>query len=374
MSITSACAPRPRAARGTQPRSWLGSVVRMHLPAPLPAAPPAALPTTLPSALPTLPVSAASSPTSTTSPTGSVGAAATDGFVPSELGSWVAWFLGTPLRLVLTALVGVVVLVLLRRMIRTVTEHLADGTFLDRRGLRQLAGTGVGTAVLASNPLAAARRAQRARTIGSVLRSTATLVVGAIVVLLMLDDVGVNIMPLVASAGVAGVALGFGAQSLVKDFLSGMFLLLEDQYGVGDTITVGDVSGTVEAVALRITKIRDATGTLWYVRNGEILKVGNKTQGWARVSIDVGLPVDANLDLARATLTRAGERLTEDTVLRTYLQEQPRVVGIESLSASSVSLKLEVKTDPAMQWDVARALREAVRTELASAGVSLAGE
>lgn len=366
MSITSACARRPRAARGTQRRSWLGSVVGMHLPASPSAAPLAALPT--------LPVSAVSSPTSTTSPAGPVGAAATDAFVPSELGSWVAWFLGTPLRLVLTALVGLVVLVLLRRMIRTVTEHLADGSFLDRRGLRQLAGTGVGTAVLASNPLAVARRAQRARTIGSVLRSTATLVVGAIVVLLMLDDVGVNIMPLVASAGVAGVALGFGAQSLVKDFLSGMFLLLEDQYGVGDTITVGDVSGTVEAVALRITKVRDTTGTLWYVRNGEILKVGNKTQGWARVSIDVGLPVDADLDLARATLTRAGERLTEDTVLRTYLQEQPRVVGIESLSASSVSLKLEVRTDPAMQWDVARALREAVRSELAAAGVSLAGE
>lgn len=307
-------------------------------------------------------------------PTGpTIGAAAgTEPFDASDLGSWGTWFVGTPLRLVLTALVGLVVLVLLRRTIRSVTDHLASGSLLDRRGLRGLAASGVGTAVLQTNPLAAARRAQRARTIGSVLRSTATLVVGAIVVLMMLDEVGVNIMPLVASAGVAGVALGFGAQSLVKDFLSGMFMLFEDQYGVGDTITVGDVSGTVEAVALRITKVRDASGTLWYVRNGEILRVGNRTQGWARATVEVQLAVDADLDQARSALSRAGARLTADPVLSTYLQETPRVVGIESLSAASVTLNVEVRTDPAMQWDVARALREAVRAELSEAGLALA--
>ena len=300
--------------------------------------------------------------------------AGTEPFDASSLSSWGDWFVGTPLRLVLTALVGLVVLVVLRRMIKSVTDHLASGSLMDRRGLRNLAATGVGTAVLQTNPLAAARRAQRARTIGSVLRSTATLVVGAIVVLMMLDEVGVNIMPLVASAGVAGVALGFGAQSLVKDFLSGMFMLFEDQYGVGDTITVGDVSGTVEAVALRITKVRDSSGTLWYVRNGEILRVGNRTQGWARATVEVGLAVDADLEQARAALTRAGARLTADPVLSTYLQETPRVVGIETLSAAGVTLNIEVRTNPSMQWDVARALREAVRTELSEAGLALAAE
>lgn len=300
-------------------------------------------------------------------------ATSTADFDPSSVGSWVDWFTGTPLRLLLTALVGLVVLVVLRRMVKTVTDHLAEGSLMDRRGLRTLAASNVGSAVLQTSPLAAARRAQRARTIGSVLRSTASLVVGAIVVLMMLDEVGVNIMPLVASAGVAGVALGFGAQSLVKDFLSGMFMLFEDQYGVGDTITVGDVSGTVEAVALRITKVRDGAGTLWYVRNGEILRVGNRTQGWGCATVEVGLEVDANLEEARAALTRAGARVVADTVLSTYLQETPRVVGIESLSAASVTLRLEVRTDPAMQWDVARALREAVRSELADAGLSLAG-
>lgn len=312
--------------------------------------------------------------TATTSAPAVHAATSTEDFDPSSVGSWVDWFMGTPLRLVLTALVGLVVLVVLRRMVKTVTDHLAEGSLMDRRGLRTLAASNVGSAVLQTSPLAAARRAQRARTIGSVLRSTASLVVGAIVVLMMLDEVGVNIMPLVASAGVAGVALGFGAQSLVKDFLSGMFMLFEDQYGVGDTITVGDVSGTVEAVALRITKVRDAAGTLWYVRNGEILRVGNRTQGWGCATVEVGLEVDADLDEARAALTRAGARVVADTVLSTYLQETPRVVGIESLSAASVTLKLEVRTDPAMQWDVARALREAVRAELATAGLALAGE
>lgn len=294
-----------------------------------------------------------------------------DGDVTS-VDSWVTWFLGTPLRLLLTALIGTLVLVILRRIIKSTTDRLADGTWMNRRGLRELGSTEVGAALLRANPLTSARRAQRARTIGSVLRSTATLVIGSIVALMMLDDVGVNITPLLASAGVVGVALGFGAQSLVRDFLSGTFLLLEDQYGVGDTITVGDVTGTVEAVALRITKIRDESGTLWFIRNGEILRVGNRTQGWSRAVVDVALAATIDLDQARAVLARAGERIKDDPVLSGYLQEDPEVVGIESLAADSVLLKLQVRTEPAMQWDVARALREAVRVELETAGIVLA--
>ena len=225
--------------------------------------------------------------------------------------------------------------------------------------------------LLRANPRINARRAQRARTIGSVLRSTSTLVIGSIVVLMVLAEVGMNIAPLLASAGVVGVALGFGAQSLVRDFLSGMFLLLEDQYGVGDTITVGDVSGTVEAVALRITKIRDDSGTLWYIRNGEILKVGNRTQGWSRATVDVTLDAGTDLTQARAALARAGQLVKDDPVLAGYLQEDPQVVGIESFEAGSVTLKVQVRTDPAMQWDVARALREAVRRELEKAEIPL---
>ncbi|MBI9115059.1 mechanosensitive ion channel family protein [Sanguibacter suaedae] len=297
---------------------------------------------------------------------------APEDFEPSSADWWLDWFLGTPLRLLITLVVGLVVLVVLRRVIRTVTNHIADGTALGRPGLRELGGTEVGSAILRNNPLASARRAQRARTIGSVLRSGATLVVGAVVLLMMLSDVGVNIMPLLASAGVAGVALGFGAQSLVKDFLSGTFMLLEDQYGVGDVVTFGEVTGTVEAVALRVTKVRDISGTLWYLRNGEILSVGNQTQGWARAMVEVQLRPDADVEGARELLRSAGRRLTDDPVLSTYLQEEPEVIGIEALSAESMKFKVQVKTNPAMQWEVARALRVAVREELEGARVQMA--
>ena len=295
-----------------------------------------------------------------------------EAFDPGSLDSWLTWFVGTPLKLVLTLTVGLVVLLVLRRVIKAVTDHIADGTLMNRRGLRELGASDFGSALLRSNPVATARRMQRARTIGSVLRSTTTLVIGAIVVLMMLSDVGVNIMPLVASAGVAGVALGFGAQSLVKDFLSGTFMLLEDQYGVGDTVTFGTVSGTVEAVALRVTKVRDANGTLWYIRNGEIVSVGNRTQGWARAVVDEQLRFDTNIAQVRRLLERAGETVKNDPVIGTYLQEDPEVIGIEALTAESVLMKVQAKTDPAMQWSVARALREAVREELEAAGVSLA--
>ncbi|MEP7763283.1 mechanosensitive ion channel family protein [Sanguibacter sp. 25GB23B1] len=295
-----------------------------------------------------------------------------EAFDPGSLDSWLTWFVGTPLKLLLTLLVGLVVLLVLRRLIKAATDHIADGTLMNRRGLRELGATDFGSALLRSSPVATARRMQRARTIGSVLRSTTTLVVGAIVVLMMLSDVGVNIMPLVASAGVAGVALGFGAQSLVKDFLSGTFMLLEDQYGVGDTVTFGAVSGTVEAVALRVTKVRDINGTLWYIRNGEIVSVGNRTQGWARAVVDVQLRFDTDIALVRRLLERAGEKVKNDPIIGTYLQEDPEVIGIEALTAESVLMKVQAKTDPAMQWSVARALREAVREELDAAGVSLA--
>ncbi len=125
------------------------------------------------------------------------------------------------------------------------------------------------------------RRRQRAETVGSLLRSVTSLVIGVLAVMLVLGEIGFNLGPFIAGAGIVGIALGFGAQNLVKDFLSGIFMILEDQYGVGDVVDLGAASGTVEAVGLRVTRLRDGNGTLWYVRNGEILRVGNKSQGFA---------------------------------------------------------------------------------------------
>ncbi|WP_265523107.1 mechanosensitive ion channel family protein [Oerskovia flava] len=297
-----------------------------------------------------------------------------DGFDWSDPDDWLAWFVGVPLRVLIIVLVGTITLAVLRRLIRQVTEHIAEGSsVLTSSRLKGIGKTEVGAALLKANPLANARRGQRARTIGSVLRSTANILVGATVALLVLTEVGVNIGPFLASAGIAGVALGFGAQSLVKDFLSGTFMLLEDQYGVGDTVDLGEVVGTVEEVALRVTKVRSIDGTLWYIRNGEILRTGNMTQEWARASVDVRVAYHADVDQVREVLRQAIDELEADQVLSTYLLETPEIFGIETMSAEALLLTVRVKTRAGMQWEVSRALRAGVRTHLAAAGIPLAG-
>ncbi|SMF51398.1 small conductance mechanosensitive channel [Cellulosimicrobium cellulans J34] len=295
-------------------------------------------------------------------------------FDPSDSQSWLDWFVGLPLRVLLVVGIGAIVLAVVRRLIRRVTEHIAAGTpALRGKRLQGVAGSGVGTVLLRANPLASARRAQRARTVGSVLRSVANIVIGATIVLMVLAELGVNIAPFLASAGIAGVALGFGAQSLVKDFLSGTFMLLEDQYGVGDTVDFGEVTGTVEEVALRVTKVRDGDGTLWFVRNGEILRTGNKTQEWGRATVDVRVAYWADVETVRGALRAAGEQVASDPVLGTYVLEPPHVSGIEGMTAEALELKVQVKTQAAMQWEVARALRASVRLALSDARVPLAG-
>ncbi|GIJ00318.1 small conductance mechanosensitive channel [Sediminihabitans luteus] len=274
--------------------------------------------------------------------------------------AWWHWFLGVPLRVVLIVVVSLVVLVVLRSAIRHVAEKIAADDPPAARGLMR------------ANPLAGARRAQRARTIGSVLRSSANILVISIMLLLVLDALGMNIAPFIASAGIVGVALGFGAQSLVKDFLSGIFMLLEDQYGVGDTVDLGDVTGTVEEVQLRVTKVRDIEGTLWFVRNGEILRTGNMSQEWSRTLVEIPVPLTADVEQVRGLLTGAAARVTADPVLGAYVLEDPEVTGIESIAAGRLTFRVRIKTQPSMQWEVARALRVAIRDDFAAADVALA--
>ena len=290
----------------------------------------------------------------------------------TELGEW---FVGVPLRIVLIIVFSAIVLLLLRRAIAGITRHIAEGEPVIERGvLRPIGRSEVGSVLLKANPLANARRAQRARTIGSVLRSTASVVVWSLAAVLVLDSLGVNLAPFIASAGIVGVAVGFGAQSLVKDFLSGLFMLLEDQYGVGDVVDVGPATGTVEAVALRVTKIRDEDGTLWYVPNGSMVRVGNKTQGYSTAVVEVDVDYFVDLDEASGLLRRAARDVAADPVVGTYLQGEPTVTGAEKLAADAVGLRLSVRTAPAMQWEVARHLRVAVRRVLEAAAVPLAGQ
>ena len=210
---------------------------------------------------------------------------------------------------------------------------------------------------------------QRAAALGSVLQSLASVTVFTVATMMVLAELGIDLAPLLASAGIAGIALGFGAQNLVKDFIAGLFMLLEDQYGIGDVVDIGETVGTVEAVGLRITTIRDGSGVVWYVRNGEIVRVGNKSQGWAVVNIDV--PVGfVSVDQASAVLREAAAAVAEDPDFVEDFIDPPTVLGVEQLTAEGAVLRTTVKTSTEAQWRVGRELRRRLTEALEKAGIA----
>lgn len=223
---------------------------------------------------------------------------------------------------------------------------------------------------IAATPLSE-RRALRARTMGSLLKSIATGVIFAIVLLMILSEVGLPVAPLLASAGILGVAIGFGAQTLVKDFLSGIFMIFEDQYGVGDVVDLGEASGTIEAVGLRVTRLRDVNGTVWYVRNGEILRVGNMSQNWARTVLDIGVSYREDLTKVRRVLQEVAHDLWEDEGFKGLIIEEPEVWGVESLTPDSVTVRVTLKTAPMEQWKVAREMRERIKDRFDAEGIEI---
>ena len=279
--------------------------------------------------------------------------------------------LGAPLQSLVAIVVGILVLAVLRWMISRTVRSVMEGSSQVRSQARRLLLRG-GIDTGPSDPLAVARRVQRAETMGSVLRSTAALVVGVMVLTAIANINSWDLAPVLASAGVAGVALGFGAQTLVKDLLSGLFMLIEDQYGVGDVIDVGDVTGSVEEIGLRVTKIRDLQGTLWYVRNGEILRVGNMTQGWSRAFVEVSIGPDQDPDVALGLLREAAAALGTDPDVAPLLLDEPAVTAFEDLSGESIKLRAMVKTVPAQQWVVQRVLRAQIQRSFGAGGVPLA--
>ncbi len=228
---------------------------------------------------------------------------------------------------------------------------------------------------------AAAQRLQAARngrsqlrvdTLVAVLSSLSTVIVWATAFVMALGLFEVSLAPLFASAGVVGVALGFGAQSVVADFLSGFFMLFEDQYGVGDVIDVGEVSGTVENLSLRTTTLRDVNGTVWHIRNSEILRVGNKSQLWSRAVLDIDVAYDTDIRRAEGIIQRVADELWQDTDFTDGdIIDPPEVWGVERLGADGVAIRLVVKTDPAEQWIVGRELRLRIKEALDEAGIEI---
>jgi moderate conductance mechanosensitive channel len=201
------------------------------------------------------------------------------------------------------------------------------------------------------------RRRQRASALGSILRNAASVTIFSIAAVIIIGDMGLNLAPVLASAGVLGVAVGFGAQNLVQDFLAGIFMLLEDQYGVGDVIDVSGITGTVEAVSLRITSIRDVNGVVWHIRNGTIKRAGNESQGWARAVIDFPVGHDQDIAKVRDVMHTAATQMWREPEWREAMLEQPEVWGVQALSSDSVLMRLVAKTASPSQWDVARELR-----------------
>jgi len=214
------------------------------------------------------------------------------------------------------------------------------------------------------------RRLQRAAALGSILSNAASLTIFGIAAVIILGDLGVNLAPLLASTAVLGVALGFGAQNIVQDVLAGVFMLAEDQYGVGDVIEVGGTSGTVEAVSLRTTRLRDVNGVVWHVRNGTITKAGNKSQGWARAVVDFPVPYRHDIPQVRRVMAQTAIAMWQEPAWHEVILEEPEVWGVQTLYTDAVLLRVVARTVPLRQWEVQRELTERLKTALDASGLA----
>ncbi|RFA22107.1 mechanosensitive ion channel family protein [Subtercola boreus] len=227
------------------------------------------------------------------------------------------------------------------------------------------------TQAIIASPVAAVRVVQRTRTMGSVLSNLITWAIMVFAFILILGELQFQVTAIVASAGVLGAALGFGAQNVIKDMLNGLFMVVEDQLGVGDVVDLGPATGVVEAVGIRVTTLRDVNGTLWFVRNGEILRVGNMSQGWSRVIIDLAVPYDTDIDAVQARMLETANDLAESEKWRSRVIERPEIWGLESISAEALVIRLVVKTRTNSKDDVARELRMLLKRALDDMGVHL---
>ncbi len=275
------------------------------------------------------------------------------------------WLVTDGLRVLLTIVMAVLAIWALRRLIdRAVTT-------MTSKSARRLAESGRAGRVLATaTGLATERQRQRVETVGSLLRSVVTFTVAAMAGLTVMALLGIPLGPLLASAGVAGVAIGFGAQSLVKDFLSGIFMILEDQYGVGDVIDTGEAVGTVEEVTLRITRLRDAGGVTWYVRNGEIIRIGNRSQGFSTALVDMPVSYAENAERVIAVIREVAVAMGEDPEWSHRLSEAPKVLGVESISGATMTIRTIAQCAPGENLAVQRELRSRIKDALDAAGVA----
>ncbi len=279
------------------------------------------------------------------------------------------WVLGAPLRVILILAVAWLASHLLKRVVKHFAHRLTQTTTAQQlRGLKNQNTRSYWRAAVDERKRARAR----ASTIASVLSSLAFAGIWLMACLMVLGEINIEIAPLIAGAGIAGIAIGFGAQTIVRDFLSGIFMLIEDQFGVGDIVDVGEASGTIEKVSLRTTTLRDVTGVVWHIPNGEIHRVANKSQLWSRALLDIEVAYGTDLRLAEGVIQKVADEMWENPEWGgDEIMERPEVWGIQNLGADGVSIRLVAKTEPATQWAVERELRLRIKEALDAAGIEI---
>jgi small-conductance mechanosensitive channel len=317
--------------------------------------------------LPTVLLAASSSPSPTPSesPTVSVPSLEDAQESATNAASWIEQNWSTWLAIGLRVLLIVVIAAVLRVMVRRAITKLIDRM---NRTAQSVDGTALGGLLVNVE-----RRRQRSQAIGSVLRSVASFIIMGTAALMILGTFQINLAPLLASAGVAGVAIGFGARNLVTDFLSGVFMILEDQYGVGDTVDAGVASGEVIEVGLRVTKLRGDNGEIWYVRNGEVKRIGNLSQGWATAGVDVTVRSDEDLDRVKATLGEVAERMSKEEPWNELLWGPIEVLGLDSVLLDSMVVRVSAKTMPGKALTVERELRWRIKHAFDAAQIPIVG-
>jgi small-conductance mechanosensitive channel len=275
------------------------------------------------------------------------------------------WLVTRPPKILLILVLAYVASRVLSSAIRRFVDGVERSSV--RRGLSQ---PGESASLFATGHLGD-RAHQRAETLAAVLRSLGRAVIWTVAGLTILGEFAINLGPLLAGAGIVGIAVGFGAQTLVRDFLSGMFMLIEDQFGVGDVIDAGEASGVVEGLSLRTTRLRDVEGTVWHIPNGEIKRVGNKSQEWSRAVLDIQVAHGTDLSRAEEVIKEVADRVWRDDRWSTSVIEEPEVWGVQGMGATGITIRLVVKTRPGDQDRVLRALRSAISDAFREAGIQV---
>jgi moderate conductance mechanosensitive channel len=278
------------------------------------------------------------------------------------------WLVEVPLRILTIIVIAVILRTLSHRLINRMVRPLRDGEV--PRLLRPLREKRVTSAMLGSAGLLSERRAQRAATVGSVLKSSVSFLIFMIAFIMILAELEIDITPIIAGSSIVGVAVAFGAQNIIKDFLSGIFMIMEDQYGVGDVIDFEKATGTVESVGLRTTRLRDINGTVWYVRNGEVVRVGNKSQGFAQVVLDVPIAAASDVGRASAAILAVAQQMRSEERWRDLFLSDPELQGVEAMTLDQTTLRLVARVRPLEQWRVARELRARIRERLDNLDIS----